>query len=251
MDLSYILDTSAEMLVETFVTTTDYRPAVGRSADPWSYFGVPVGASDAAIKKSYRKVARSFHPDRLIGIPSAQQANLTNEFKRAALNYKILTDRRSGKILRAYGVEGWRVYKPGDNLAKVREKLMKHYSQKYQARDPFGPQSDPIKSNMFVSPFKEAVESVEEKFTFDPNSTTNEGRWRLRDPNTVHRYFRRESSTPGVSYVMGKDKSTGEDVIQAVRFDKVIFTEPEAARWWLKNKKKDEFTRLWTWKGKR
>jgi dihydrofolate reductase len=73
------------------------------------------------------------------------------------------------------------------------------------------------------------------EFKFDPNSTENEGRWRLYDPKKVDKgsYFRRKSSTAGVSYVMGK--AGGESVVQAVRFDKARFTEAEAAEWWKKN----------------
>lgn len=80
------------------------------------------------------------------------------------------------------------------------------------------------------------------EFAFDPNSTENEGRWRLYSPGKIEpkSYFRRKSSTPGVSYVMGKSKDTGETVIQAVRFDKGKFTEAEAGKWWAKNKGRDK-----------
>lgn len=73
------------------------------------------------------------------------------------------------------------------------------------------------------------------EFKFDPNSTENEGRWRLYDPKKIDKdsYFRRKSSTAGISYVMGK--AEGKAVIQAVRFDKEKFSEAEAAKWWSKN----------------
>lgn len=78
------------------------------------------------------------------------------------------------------------------------------------------------------------------EFKFDPNSTEGEGRWRLYDPQKVDKrsYFRRESSTAGVSYVMGRASAgpaKGDVVIQAVRFDKEKFSESEAAGWWSKN----------------
>ena len=72
-------------------------------------------------------------------------------------------------------------------------------------------------------------------FKFDPNSTENEGRFRLMDPKLVTDYFRRKSSTPGVSYVMGKFDD-GETKIQAIRFDKARFSEEEAAKWYEDNR---------------
>ena len=79
------------------------------------------------------------------------------------------------------------------------------------------------------------------EFKFDPNSTENEGRWRLYAPGQIEpkSYFRRKSSTAGVSYVMGKAKDTGKTVIQAVRFDLSKFSESEAEKWWSKNKGRD------------
>ena len=78
------------------------------------------------------------------------------------------------------------------------------------------------------------------EFKFDPNSTENEGRWRLYSPGLIAKdsYFRRKSSTAGVGYVMGKANggpAKGKSVIQAVRFDKDKFTEAEASKWWSKN----------------
>lgn len=78
------------------------------------------------------------------------------------------------------------------------------------------------------------------EFKFDPNSTENEGRWRLYSPSLIAKdsYFRRKSSTAGISYVMGKASggpAKGKSVIQAVRFDKEKFSESEASKWWSKN----------------
>lgn len=83
------------------------------------------------------------------------------------------------------------------------------------------------------------------EFKFDPNSTENEGRWRLLDPKILTDYFRRKSSTPGISYVMGKDND-GKDRIQAIRFDKSVWDEKSASEWWDKNK--DKYERIWTQK---
>jgi len=86
-----------------------------------------------------------------------------------------------------------------------------------------------------------------EEFKFDPNSTKNEGRWRLKDPAEFEKgtYFRRKSSTEGVSYVMAKHKESGKVEVQAIRFNKNILSEKDAAEWWAENKHR--FERTWTW----
>jgi len=80
-------------------------------------------------------------------------------------------------------------------------------------------------------------------FAFDPNSTANEGRFRLLPIESVKKdsYFRRKSSTPGVAYLMGKDKASGKEVVQAIRFDKSVMPEDKAIQWWEENKGRFEF----------
>jgi hypothetical protein len=81
-------------------------------------------------------------------------------------------------------------------------------------------------------------------FTFDPNSTENEGRFRLLPSTNIKgvSYFRRKSRTNGVSYIMGKDKTTGDEVTQAIRFNKAIMPEEKAAKWWEENKGRFPFS---------
>lgn len=71
-------------------------------------------------------------------------------------------------------------------------------------------------------------------FAFDPNSTVNEGRFRLVAPIQGAKTFSRPSSTPGVRYIM-QEQPGGEFVIQAVRFDKKLMSEAQAAQWWEAN----------------
>lgn len=81
-------------------------------------------------------------------------------------------------------------------------------------------------------------------FKFDPNSTENEGRYRLYPPSMLDNFFRRKSSTDGVSYVMGTPNREGEKkepVVQALRFDRNKFDEVSARSWWEENKGKYRF----------
>ena len=84
-------------------------------------------------------------------------------------------------------------------------------------------------------------------FKFDPNSTVNEGRWRLRDPETfVNTSYIRKNFSNGIGYVLGKLKKEpeGKFYVQAIRFKKNLWTEKKASEWWQKNKSK--YTKIWT-----
>lgn len=83
-------------------------------------------------------------------------------------------------------------------------------------------------------------------FKFDPNSTKNEGRWRLRDPSDfVSGSYIRKNYDNGIGYVLGKLKGdTSEDYyVQAIRFKKEKWSEMDAAKWWNKHSKK--FEKYW------
>jgi DnaJ-class molecular chaperone len=56
-------------------------------ADPYSTLGVPRGASEADIKKAYRKLAKELHPDRNAGNTSA-----TERFGHVTAAYDLLSD---------------------------------------------------------------------------------------------------------------------------------------------------------------
>jgi hypothetical protein len=104
------------------------------------------------------------------------------------------------------------------------------------------PEAKPEVAKPEVKPIEPQWSIGEERpFSFDPNSTKNEGRFRLYPPEKVEGYFRRKSTTPGVSYIVGKDKETGKEVIQAIRFDKNIMPEEKAQKWWEANKNRFEF----------
>lgn len=115
-------------------------------------------------------------------------------------------------------------------------------------------------------------------FKYDLNSTKNEGRWRLKNPKWFFRYWRLKNPaqirdfgdpdesclkvpfTDGVSYVVGipsRSKYQGirhiynasnghkmQIAIQAIRFDKRVISEEQAAVWWEKNS--HFFDKTWT-----
>lgn len=102
---------------------------------------------------------------------------------------------------------------------------------------------------------------MDDPFRFDPNSTENEGRWRLIDPEKFEKgdrgWFRKSNPNyPGISYVFGKLKedageySAGDTVKQTIRFkkngDPSGWTEQKAAKWWKEHK--HDYYREWTQK---
>ena len=86
---------------------------------------------------------------------------------------------------------------------------------------------------------------------FDPNSTRNEGRWRLLDPkefekNSYYRWSNHggEKLPDGVQIVGGTHEELGPRTPQAIRFDKRKWSEERAAEWWEQNQQR--FTKRWT-----
>ena len=86
-------------------------------------------------------------------------------------------------------------------------------------------------------------------FRFDPNSTKNEGRWRLIDPAKFIKgskgWFRRKDPKySGISYVYGPVEGSVNPVRQTIRFDKRIWSEEKASEWWEEHQ--DEYYKEWT-----
>lgn len=100
----------------------------------------------------------------------------------------------------------------------------------------------------------------ERPFEFDPNSTINEGRFRLRPPTSISDYFQKGtykisgkqsdfisrnkfkgfSFPDGIRAIIGKTKN-GIEEIQALRFNKEKWSEEKAGKWFEQNKDKFEF----------
>lgn len=69
--------------------------------DYYDVLGVDRSASDADLKKAYRKLALQFHPDRNPGDREAEE-----KFKEAAEAYEVLRDARKRQIYDQYGHQG-------------------------------------------------------------------------------------------------------------------------------------------------
>ncbi len=69
--------------------------------DYYEILGVETNASEDEIKKSYRKLAMQFHPDRNPGNKEAEE-----QFKEAAEAYEVLSDPEKRDIYGRYGHEG-------------------------------------------------------------------------------------------------------------------------------------------------
>ncbi|KKQ82788.1 MAG: 4'-phosphopantetheinyl transferase, partial [Candidatus Daviesbacteria bacterium GW2011_GWF2_38_7] len=85
-----------------------------------------------------------------------------------------------------------------------------------------------------------------EGFQFDPNSTVNQGKVIVKDSSIFEKgtFFRQKGKDTGVSYLMGKNTQTGNTEVQTIYFDKKLFAEEKAAKWWTKNA--DRFIKPWS-----
>src|SRR5688572_21677186 len=77
------------------------RPGSNAMADIYDTLGVKKGASDEEIKKSYRKLARKWHPDANAGDPQAEE-----RFKEIQEAYSVLSDADKRRQYDAGGMRG-------------------------------------------------------------------------------------------------------------------------------------------------
>jgi hypothetical protein len=84
---------------------------------------------------------------------------------------------------------------------------------------------------------------LEARFRFDPNSTEQQGRYRLKDPKLFRRFWtRKDPSASGITHIIGV-LHDGMFATQAIRFDRDQWSEAEAARWWTRNSRR--FRKAW------
>ena len=69
--------------------------------DYYEILGVNKGASDADLKKAYRRLAMKFHPDR-----NSDDANAEEKFKEANEAYEVLSDAQKRGVYDQYGHAG-------------------------------------------------------------------------------------------------------------------------------------------------
>jgi len=238
---SFYMDYYFDMLEISTFPTTSFRPGFGK--DPWSILGVPEGASPTLIKKAWIALAKQYHVDKLGHLPSWAQRAAMEEFQKVSRAHDLLSDPKLAPIFRKYGMEAFKVYQTGDTPRILKTKLRYQHTIGEPFISPVGgrtPYRDPV-THEYLFGLREEV------FRFDPNSTENEGRWRLRDPKKISNYRRRSSKIPGISYIIGRDMKTGKSVVQAVRFNRRLISEKQAAAWWEKNKHRSRFRKIWTW----
>lgn len=103
--------------------------------------------------------------------------------------------------------------------------------------------------NLIIENAEEWSQGFERPFKFDPNSTVNEGRFRLFPPEDIKKdtYFRTKNHpqtkehVDGISYVMGRRSDNNKLTIQAIRFNKNMWSEYQAGQWFNENKSKFKF----------
>src|SRR3954469_25712643 len=86
--------------------------------DYYDVLGVSRDADEAAIKKSFRRLARELHPDVNDHDPEAEA-----KFKAAAEAYEVLSDDERRRTYDAYGHEGLRSggFDPGAGFGSIDE----------------------------------------------------------------------------------------------------------------------------------
>ena len=131
-------------------------------------------ANGDVIKKSYRKLAMKFHPDRNPGDAEAEAC-----FKEAAEAYEVLSDQKKRQIYDTYGHEGLKNTgysgpgNSGDIFSNINEMFgdLFGFGGHSRRRDPNAPaQGDDLRYDLEIS-FMEAVHGVEKEVKITKRET--------------------------------------------------------------------------------
>ncbi|KAL6765851.1 ER DnaJ-like protein 1 [Haematococcus lacustris] len=92
------------LLLLTFAAHT-----LGKGKDLYELLQVPKGANDAQIKRSYRKLALKYHPDKVSG-SEADKKDAEKKFAEINHAYEVLSDSEKRSIYDRHGEEGLRQF---------------------------------------------------------------------------------------------------------------------------------------------
>eukprot|EP00966_Prymnesium_polylepis_P204625 4740589-Prymnesium_polylepis.1 len=76
--------------------------------DFYAILGVGRDASDADIKKGYRKAAMQYHPDKWSSKAEVERKEAEEKFKESAEAYEVLSDKSKKEVYDRYGEGGLR-----------------------------------------------------------------------------------------------------------------------------------------------
>jgi molecular chaperone DnaJ len=140
----------------------------------YEILGVSRDADGDVIKKSYRKLAMKYHPDRN---PDDTEAEAL--FKEAAEAYEVLSDQQKRRIYDTYGHEGLKNSgysgpgDAGDIFSHINEMFgdLFGFGGRSRRRDPNGPiQGDDLRYDLEIS-FMDAVQGVEKEVEITKRET--------------------------------------------------------------------------------
>ncbi len=139
----------------------------------YEVLGVSTDSSGDVIKKSYRKLAMKYHPDR-----NPDDAEAEACFKEAAEAYEVLSDAKKRQIYDTYGHEGLK--NTGYSGPGSSEDIFSHMGDIFgdlfgfggrRQRDPNGPvQGDDLRYDLEIS-FMDAVHGVEKEVEITKRET--------------------------------------------------------------------------------
>src|SRR5919198_569918 len=150
--------------------------------DYYQVLGVDRGASDAEIKKAFRRLARELHPDVNAHDPEAEE-----KFKEAAEAYEVLSDGERRRTYDQFGHEGLRSH--GFDPAAGFGSIQDIFDAIFGGADPFGAFSrDPAAgadvAAVVVIELEDVLEDQEREVSFEAVSVCDRCSGNGAEPGT-------------------------------------------------------------------